>query len=137
MSAKHIKGCDSSKNDVNMQCYHIVLNISQINMWHWSISLLLIIYSCSLAVLGYAGWQLYFCFFIPLWLVSIILLSSVSGMILIAYVWFYYYWDYKDIFEEDFEENDLIPISETRLNTTSDFQLVSLTSRHCQSENHM
>ena len=25
MSAKHIKGCDSSKNEANMQCYHIAL----------------------------------------------------------------------------------------------------------------
>ena len=124
-------------------------------MLHWSISLVLIIYSCCLATLGFAGWQLYFHFFIPLWVVSLILFMTVTGMIFIASCWFYYYWDFKELcedqfeedgvvskelFEDQLEEDRIVPMSETQetlRNTASDFQLVSMASHSLQNENYM
>ena len=87
--------------------------------------------------------------------VLIILFMTVTGMILIVSCWLYYYWDFKELcgdkFEEDgvvskelveneFEEYRIVPMLETQetlRNTPSDFQLVSMVSHIRQNENHM
>ena len=40
--------------------------------------------------------------------VSIILFMTVTGMLLIASCWFYYYWDFKELGEDQFEEDGVV-----------------------------